>query len=284
MTSPPRPVLTLEARGAPHAADANTVRGIFTTATARSFTQALTAPGAAQFTFEYFLPNGQPSPELALIDPTNTDICFWIQTDSGSQCFFRGRLCDVQLASQSSGQVTVICQVRDYKSLLQNRYLLDGDCTKMVITGATTGPLQRNYTGADLGSVVWDLVRIMQARTSGTYGITGSGTGIPTTPTTMTTTTATIPTTGNSDNQVRTGGNGSTGIALGSVWEMTAGVTSIYDTINSLGAGNQSTYNFGSGPVGVQGFEVGCRVRPDDGGPEDLPLDKVQLRQARSGR
>jgi hypothetical protein len=249
---------TLEARGAPHASDANVVRGIFTTATSRQFTQTLDGPGSASFQFQYYRPDGSTSPDLELIDETNTDICFWVATDTGPQCLFRGRLTDVQLASGEAGQVTVRCQARDYKALLGQRYLLDADCDKMVITGQTEGPLQRNYrAGVDLGSAVWDLIRITQAKSYGTYGITSSGDGIPTSPTTMTNdsgTVITIPSNGNKGH-TWSGGNGSTGITFAKVWEMTAGTTSIYDEIESMAAGNEGTYDFGSGPVGTQGFD-----------------------------
>jgi hypothetical protein len=254
---PTRPVATLEARGAPHAADANQPRGVFTTATGRQFTQALGGPGSASFQFQYTRPDGSRSPDLDLIDPTNTDVLFWVATDTGPQCLFRGRLTDAQVASGQGGQVTVQCQCRDYKALLAGRYLLDADCTKMTITGQSSGPLQRNYNvGADLGSIVWDLIRIMQARSYGTYGITASGDGVPTTPATMVRdsgTTVTIPSTGNKG-YTWGGGNGSTGIHLAKVWEMTAG-DSLADQIASLAAGNQGSYDFGSGPVGTQGFD-----------------------------
>lgn len=257
MPAPTRPVATLEARGAPHAADAGVVRGIFTTAVSRTFTQVLDGAGSASFEFQYFRPDGTTSPDLDLIDTTNTDICFWVATDTGPQCLFRGRLTDVQLASGQGGQVSVRCQVRDYKSLLTGRFLLDVDCDKMVITGQTQGPLQRNYTtGTDLGSIVWDLIRIMQARSYGTYGITSSGDGVPTSPTTMTKDSGTVVTIPSNGNKGYTwgGGNGSTGITLAKVWEMTAG-DALGTQIEDLAAGNQSTYDFGSGPVGTQGFD-----------------------------
>jgi hypothetical protein len=251
---PTRPVATLEARGAPHASDANVVRGVFTTATARQFTQLLDGAGSATFQFQYYRPDGSRSPDLDLIDATNTDICFWVSTDYGPQCLFRGRLTDVQVASGDNGQVTVRCQCRDYKALLSGRYLLDADCAKVVLSTGAPGPLQRNYaTGVDLGSIVWDLIRLTQARSYGTYGITSSGDGVPTSPTTMTTSTAIIQSTGTTGT-VWVGGNGSTGITLRNVWEMTAG-ESLYDEIQDLGAGNEGTYDFGSGAIGVQGFE-----------------------------
>jgi hypothetical protein len=255
---PTRPVATLEARGAPHSADANAVRGIFTTATNRQFTQLLDGPGSASFEFQYFRPDGSTSPDLALIDPTNTDICFWVATDYGPQCLFRGRLTDAQLASGQGGQVIVRCQCRDYKALLAGRDVLDADCDKMVITGQTEGPLQRNYrVGVDLGSAVWDLIRITQAKAFGTYGITSSGDGVPTSPATMTRDDGTVITIPSNGNKGRTwsGGNGTTGITFAKVWEMTAGTTSITDEINSMAAGNEGSYDFGSGPVGTQGFE-----------------------------
>jgi hypothetical protein len=253
---PTRPVATLEARGAPHSADANAVRGIFTTATSRQFTQLLDGPGSASFEFQYFRPDGSTSPDLALIDPTNTDICFWVATDYGPQCLFRGRLTDAQLASGQGGQVIVRCQCRDYKALLAGRELLDADCDKVLPAPlAATGPLQRNYdTGVDLGSIVWDLIRLTQARSFGTFGITSSGDGVPTSPTTMT---RFYPGFINSTDQaayVWHGGNGSTGVTLRNPWEMTAG-ESLYDQIRDLSAGNEGSYDFGSGPIGVQGFE-----------------------------
>jgi hypothetical protein len=251
---PTRPVATLEARGAPHSADANVVRGVFTTATARQFTQLLDGPGSATFEFQYYRPDGSTSPDLALIDPTNTDICFWVATDYGQQCLFRGRLTDAQVASGQGGQVTVRCQCRDYKAMLGGRFLLDADCDKVVLSTGAPGPLQRNYrTGADLGSIVWDLIRITQARSHGTLGIVSSGDGVPASPTTMTTTTAIIQSTGTTGT-VWTGGNGSTGITLRNVWEMRAG-DSILAQLADLAAGNEGSYDFGSGPLGTQGFE-----------------------------
>jgi hypothetical protein len=169
-----------------------------------------------------------------------------VATDYGPQCLFRGRLTDAQLASGQGGQVIVRCQCRDYKALVGGRDLLDADCAKVVLSTGAPGPLQRNYkSGVDLGSIVWDLIRIAQARSFGTYGISSSGDGVPTSPTAMSTTTAIIQSTGTTGT-VWTGGNGSTGITLRNVWEMRAG-DSILDQIRDLSAGNEGSYDFGSG-------------------------------------
>jgi hypothetical protein len=257
-------IWTVQVVDAPHVAGAS-VRGVLTTANAQSLTLDKDDVSSFQWTMRVTDAYGTMTDEARMIAPRATDVIVYRDTHA----LFRGRVRAHSMAYSADGQRTATLTANSYKYLLGRRIIADEDGV-WPNAGQNSGAKHRNYViGADLGSIIWDLITMCARKTNETLGINASTDGLSTTsPAAMTSIAATVPTTGGSGaGTALTGGSGNTGVnrnvaGAGSVIQFNTG-DSVLDAINNIAQGDTST----AGAIGVE-----WDVYPDDNGTLRLHL------------